>query len=109
MKYRRIYQALEQCGAKITYDGSGRRHTGPASTLIDRIRPLWIVAEAEKAGLRLWVCHEAGRLSVTTADMTLSVDSRAYHQSQTHRDFRIQGELAGYLETLLKGTHPYAA
>ena len=30
MKYRRIYQTLEQYGAKITYDGSGWRH---------RIRP----------------------------------------------------------------------
>lgn len=40
MKYRRIYQTLEQYGAKITYDGSGWRHTGPTSTHIDRIRPL---------------------------------------------------------------------
>ena len=84
MKYRRIYQTLEQYGAKITYDGSGWRHTGPTSTHIDRIRPLWIVAEAEKAGLRLWVCHEAGRLSVTTADMTLSADSRR-HRFHRHR------------------------
>ena len=100
MKYRRIYQALEQYGVKITYDGSGWRHTGPTSTHIDRIRPLWIVAEAEKARLRLWICHVAGRLSVTTANLTLSTDSPEYHQSQTHRDFHTQGELVEYLDTL---------
>ena len=35
MKYRRIYQTLEQYGTKITYDGSGWRHTwaGPAPIL----------------------------------------------------------------------------
>ena len=101
MKYRRIYQTLEQYGTKITYDGSGWRHTGPTSTHIDRIRPLWIVAEAEKARLRLWICHVAGRLSVTTANLTLSTDSPEYHQSQTHRDFHTQGELVEYLDTLL--------
>ena len=106
MKYKRIYQALEWYGARITYEGSGWRHTGPPRTYIDQVRPLWIVAEAEKAGLRLWVCHEAGRLSVTTADMTLSADSREYRRSQTRREFRTQGELAGYLETLLKGDAP---
>lgn len=105
MKYRRIYQTLEQYGAKISYDGSGWRHTGLTRTYIDQVRPLWIVAEAKNAGLRLWICHDAGCLSVTVADMTLPSDSREYHQSQTRREFRTQGELAGYLETLLKESH----
>ena len=99
MKYKRIYQALEKNGAKISYDNSGWRYPG---THVQRTRPLWIVAEAQKRGLRIWVSHDAGRLSVTTADMTLPIDSREYHQSQTRCKFRTQGELADYLETLLK-------
>ena len=95
MKYKRIYQVLEWYGARITCEGSGWRHTGPTRTYIDQVRPLWIVAEAEKAGLRLWICHEAGRLSVTTADMTLPTDSREYHRSQTRGSFAHRGNWPG--------------
>lgn len=102
MKYRKIYQTLDQYGAKIAYDGSGWRCAGVTHTYSHQIRPLWIVAEAEKARLRLWICHVAGRLSVTTANLTLSTDSPEYHQSQTHRDFHTQGELVEYLDTLLR-------
>lgn len=101
MKYRRIYQTLDQYGAKIAYDGSGWRYAGVTHTYSHQIRPLWVVAEAEKVRLRLWISHEAGRLSVTTANLTLPTDSWEYHQSQTHRDFRTQVELAEYLEMLL--------
>ena len=102
MKYKRIYQVLEQHGANIAYENSGWRYAGRFQTYIQRTRPLWIVAESKKRNLRLWVCHDAGCLSVTTADMTLPIDSREYHQSHTQRFFRTQGEMAGYLETLLK-------
>ncbi|ALP94337.1 Uncharacterised protein [uncultured Flavonifractor sp.] len=101
MKYRRIYQTLEKYGARITYDGSGWQYAGRFQTYTQRMRPLWVVAEAPKAGLRLWVCHNAGRLSVTTADMRLSSDSREYHETQKRREFHTQGELAEYLEALL--------
>ena len=109
MKYKRIYETLERYGARISYDDSGWRRAGRFQTYIDRIRPLWIVAEAKKQGLRLWVCHDAGRLSVTTADMTLPTDSREYHKSQTSRRFRTQGEMADYLETLLNNAASDAA
>lgn len=109
MKYRRIYQTLDKHHARISYDGSGWRYAGGGQTYIQRERPLWIVAEAEKCGLRLWVCHNAGRLSVTTANLTLPTDSREYHQSQTCCEFRTQGELADYLEALLNNAAPNAA
>ena len=109
MKYKRIYQTLEQCGAKITYDGSGWKNAGGIYAYMNQRRPLWIVAEAEKAKLRLWISHDSGCLSVTTADMSFSIDSQEYHQSHTHRKFRTQGELAGYLESLLGESSSAAA
>lgn len=109
MKYKRIYQVLEQHGANIAYENSGWRYAGRFQTYIQRTRPLWIVAESKKRNLRLWVCHDAGCLSVTTADMSLSIDSREYHQSQTRKDFHTQKELADYLETLLKTAASVAA
>ena len=70
---------------------------------------MWIVAEAEKCGLRIWVSHDAGQMSVTTANLMLPTDSWEYHQSQTSRRFRTQGEMADYLETLLNNAAPDAA
>ena len=104
MKYRRIYQTLQKHGVRISYEDSGWRYEGMHQTYIRRTRPLWIVAEAERRGLHLWVCHDAGCLSVTTADMTLPIDSREYHQSRTRRDFRTQGEMADYLDCLLQAS-----
>ena len=85
MKYGRIYQTLERYGARISYDGSGWRYAGQFQTYIQRTRPLWIVAEAPARGLRIWISHEAGRFSVTAADMALPSNSREYHESQARR------------------------
>lgn len=49
----------------------------------------------------MWVTHEFGTLSVTTANSALPIDSRAYHESHTRRAFQNQREMAEYLEDLL--------
>lgn len=99
MKYKAIYDVLERSDTRITYENSGWRAARP--TIVDSFRPLWIVAETPKLGLRLWICHECGQLSVTTANMNLKPDSREYHESQTHRTFRRQSEFVIYLRELL--------
>ncbi len=103
MKYRRIYQTLEQYGAKIAYDGSGWRYAERFQTYIQRTRPLWIVAEAPARGRRIWISHESGRFFVTTADMTIPSNSREYHKSQLRRMACSQGDVADYLKSLLAG------
>lgn len=99
MKYKAIYDVLEHSGTHISHENSGWRAVKP--DYIDSIRPLWIVAESPRLGLRLWITHESGRLSVTTANMNYPSDSRAYHESHVRRTFHKQAELASYLRELL--------
>lgn len=101
MKYKKIYDILEKGGASITLDHSGWRSAYCPSDYAARHRPLWLVAEAPRLHLRLWVTHEFGTLRVTTADTALPFDSRAYHESQIRRTFHNQREMAEYLETML--------
>ena len=89
MKYQKIYDALQTGGARIDLDQSGCQ------------RPLWLVAEVPRLHLKMWVTHEFGTLSVTTANSALPIDSRAYHESHTRRAFQNQREMAEYLEDLL--------
>lgn len=99
MKYKAIYDVLEQSDTHIVYENSGWRAVKPA--YIDHIRPLWIVAESPRLGLRLWITHENGKLSVTIADMNCAAGSRAYHESLVRKTFRKQAELAALLRELL--------
>lgn len=101
MKYKKIYDVLKKGGASITLDYSGWRSAYCPNNYMARNRPLWLVDEAPRLHLRLWVTHEFGTLRVTTADAALSTDSRAYHDSQIRRTFRNQREMAEYLETIL--------
>lgn len=99
MKYQKIYQVLEKHSVHIRHDASGWCY-GKAKSYVQLIRPLWIVAETD--GLRLWISHDAGRLSVTTADRRLHCDSRQYHESHKCRSFRTQAEMAAYLDQLFQ-------
>ena len=107
MKYKRIYQTLEQYGVRITYDGSGWQYAGRDRTSLNRERPLWIAAEAKNAGLRFWIRHEARYLSVTTAYIA-SIDGQECTQRLTHQQFCTQEALARYLETMLREPAPKA-
>ncbi len=100
MKYARIYRVLENSHAKI-YDRSPWRES-PNSYLAS-YRPLWIILEDDRLHLRVWVTHEFGKLTVTTADMSLHCDSRAYHESMQRHRFLKQADMAQFLDALLNG------
>lgn len=100
MKYQKIYNALQTGGARIDLDQSGWRVKSSGHWIAGQ-RPLWLVAEVPRLHLRMWVTHEFGTLSVTTANSALPIDSRAYHESHTRRTFQNQREMAEYLEDLL--------
>lgn len=99
MKYKAIYNVLEQSHTRISYENSGWRAARPDYS--DHCRPLWIVAESQQHNLRLWITHECGVLSVTTARLDQDTSSRAYHESQICKKFRTQERLAAYLRELL--------
>lgn len=99
MRYKAIYDVLEQSGSRITLEQSGWRAVMP--TIVDRMRPLWIVAIAPSHNLRLWITHEGRYMSVTTARLDLDSKSREYHETQTRRDFRRQTEVVDYLRKIL--------
>lgn len=99
MKYKAIYDVLARSHARISHEDSGWRVARP--TYSDHTRPLWIVAEAPRVGLRLWVTHYNGDLTVTTARLDLDPQSREYHETQKRKPFRTQAELAAYLRELL--------
>ena len=100
MKYKKIYDALQTGGARIDLDQSGWRVKSSGHWFAGQ-RPLWLVAEVPRLHLKMWVTHEFGTLSVTTANSALPIDSRAYHESHTRRAFQNQREMAEYLEDLL--------
>ena len=100
MKYQKIYDALQTGGARIDLDQSGWRANSSDNWIAGQ-RPLWLVAEVPRLHLKMWVTHEFGTLSVTTANSALPIDSRAYHESHTRRAFQNQREMAEYLENLL--------
>ncbi|WP_297720822.1 hypothetical protein [Intestinimonas sp.] len=100
MKYKRIYDTLQTSGARIVLDQSGWRANSSDNWIASQ-RPLWLVVEVPRLHLRMWVAHEFGTLSVTTANSALPTDSRAYHESNTRRVFQNQCQMAKYLEDLL--------
>ena len=67
MKYKKIYEVLEQrrsSSPDFRYsDYSGWRSY--YRSYMDRQRPLWIVAEDPSAGRRLWITQERSQLSIT--------------------------------------------
>ena len=99
MKYREIYKILEDAHIHDLNDRSGWRSARP--TYIDMNRPLWIVAEAKERGLRIWICHDFGRMTITTADLALPSDTIEYHESQKCYECRSQKEMADILRGLL--------
>ena len=70
MKYQKIYDALQTGGARIDLDQSGWRANSSDNWIAGQ-RPLWLVAEVPRLHLKMWVTHEFGTLSVTTANSAL--------------------------------------
>ena len=99
MKYKEIYKVLEDAHIRNWDDRSGWRTARP--TYIEVKRPLWIVAESKERGLRIWICHEFGKMFITTANLNFSSDSREYSESCTRYNCETQKEMADTLRELL--------
>lgn len=99
MKYRAIYKVLEEAHIQNRTDHSGWRAAQPS--YMDSQRPLWLVVESKERGLRIWICHEFGKLSITTANLNLPCDSREYHESHKRYACHNQKEMADALRELL--------
>ncbi|MBR1430144.1 hypothetical protein [Ruminococcus sp.] len=97
LKYTRIYDAIHSVKPSSVTDWSG--WNSPPPNCRD---PLWICAEYDSLGIRLWAVDN-GKLRVTTANMKLSSDSRKYHESQFTYGCRNQAEAASYIRRIL---HP---
>lgn len=100
MKYQKIYDALQTGGARIDLDQSGWRVKSSGHWIAGQ-RPLWLVAEVPRLHLRMWVTHEFGTLSVTTAKLRAAIRQSGLSESHTRRTFQNQREMAEYLEDLL--------
>lgn len=98
MKYAKIYDVLKAAPLSERSDFSGWRSS--SSTWVNGQRPLWIVAESEKLDLRMWIIHESGRFSVTTAGLHKQ-KSLNTHGPGVSKTFRNQTEMAAFLRELL--------
>ena len=99
MKYRAIYKVLGEAHIQNRIDHSGWCAARPS--YLDSQRPLWLVVESKERGLRVWICHESGKMSITTANLNLPCDSREYSQSFQHYYCNTQKEMADTLRKLV--------
>ena len=99
MKYRAIYKVLEEAHILYFDDRSGWRIAYPK--YLASLRPLDILVESKERGLRIWICHEYGKLYIATADLNLPCDSREYHESHKRYYCHSQKEMADTLRELL--------
>lgn len=78
-------------GARIDLDQSGWRVKSSGHWIAGQ-RPLWLVAEVPRLHLKMWVTHEFGTLSVTTANSALPIDSRVIMRAIPGGPSKISGK-----------------
>ena len=106
MKFPEIYailhqRAIDKCsvGFKMT-DISGWKKK--VQSLLDHWRPLWIIVEDTASNKRIWITKNQGDLEITTANLSLDVNSREYYDTQVRAEFRNQKQMAEYLRKLFE-------
>ena len=106
MKFPEIYtilhkRAIDKCsvGFKMT-DTSGWRKE--IQSLLDHWRPLWIIVEDKASNKRIWITKDHSDLEITTANLSLDVNSREYYDTQVRAKFRTQKQMAEYLKKLFE-------
>lgn len=72
MKYKKVYEVLQQRKSSTDsfqyHDHSGWRRPNP--TYIERIRPLWIIAEDPATERRFWIIHDHSTFKISIQRMT---------------------------------------
>ena len=100
-KYRELYKIIFTADIDAISDYSNWLHSGQKS-YVEMNRPLWIVMEVGKINKRMWICHEWGKLTITTAQLDLDVDSKEYHDSHQRYSFSNQRDLCSKLKEILE-------
>lgn len=100
-KYRELYKIIFNADIDRIADHSNWLHS-EEKNYVEIHRPLWIVMESKKINKRIWICHEWGKLTISTAQLDLDVDSREYHDSHQQYSFSNQRDLCNKLKELLE-------
>ncbi len=102
MRYAKIYALLQARKQKVPEvsisDHSGWRGSGQSWSY--KNRPLWLIVEDPGIDRRIWISHEFREYSISTAQLSLHIDSQEYHKSYRRRKCRNQLDLAVCLEQL---------
>lgn len=102
MRYAKIYALLQARKHEVPEvsisDHSGWRY--PWQSWSYNNRPLWIIVEDPDIDRRIWISHEFREFSIATAQLSLHIDSREYHESHQRRRFKTQRDLLACLEQL---------
>ena len=100
-KYRELYKLIFTADIDTISDYSNWLHSVQKG-YVEMNRPLWIVMEVSKINKRMWICHEWGKLTITTAQLDLDVDSKEYHDSHQRYSFSNQRDLCSKLKEILE-------
>ena len=77
MKYQSIYKAIQKINYTYLNDWSDQAHD------------LWLILEVPSLHKRIWITNEFNhRLKISTANLDYNVDSREYHESYKHYQFK---------------------
>lgn len=99
-KYKDLYKLIFTADIDEISDYSNWIREG-SKNYVEIHRPLWIVMESKIINKRIWISHEFGDLSITTAQLDLDINSRAYHDSYRHYYFDNQRDLVDKLKNIL--------
>ena len=100
-KYKEIYKLIFNADIDTISDYSYWMKNGEKD-YVEINRPLWIVMESKKANKRIWICHDFGQLSITTAQLDLDINSSAYHDSYKYYYFKNQRDLVDELKKIIE-------
>ena len=100
-KYKEIYKLIFNADIDTISDYSYWMKNGEKD-YVEINRPLWIVMESKKANKRIWIGHDFGQLSITTAQLDLDINSSAYHDGYKYYYFKNQRDLVDELKKIIE-------
>lgn len=100
-KYKDIYKLIFTADIDEINDHSNWFYK-ERNNYVESNQPLWIIMESKIINKRIWITHSFGTLEITTAQLDLDVNSKAYHESHERYVFKNQKEMCNKLEQLLE-------
>lgn len=99
-KYKDVYKLIFNADLDEVKDFSNWYRKN--QNFVEMKRPLWIILESKILNKRIWITHDFGELSITTAQLDLDINSIDYHNSYVWKKFNNQKEMSHYLKDLLE-------